>query len=754
MRFARRLRLSPHEVVDIAFAVLLTVAGLYSFRSAYGGIEFFVVGCAGVVIATVAVMAGLRTKVPTLVIVAALFALYVVLGGAIALRSQASAGFLPSLDTVTGALTGCVSGWKELLTTVPPVGQVGNLMVLPFFCGAFGAGLSLLAARRLTPIVVAAVPSTAVLALGILCGIDRPVSVLLHGGGFAVLLLIWFALRHRRSRAVIQVAASDRRRRTLGGVGLVAAAAAVGLVLGPNLPLVQANERVILRDTLEPPFDPFDYPSPLAGYRQFVKPLKDVPLFTVEGLPEGVPIRLATMDDFDGVVWRVTGGARAKPGASGYFERVGTNVEPEFAGQRATIRITIDTWTDVWLPTVGEVISLRFEGPRERELNESFRYNRATDTGAMQLRNLRPGDSYVMDVVLPTAGSAVQDGVLLGDRPNASNDLVPDSVTTWASPVVQKVTDTFARVDALRAELSVGYYSDGSESELDSLGGHSSGRLEDFVGGETLVGNAEQYAAAFGLMLRGIGIPSRVVMGFVPNDWVDGPIEVTGFETEAWVEVPVAGVGWVHFDATPDRKRKQPEEAPKPRPLPERNTQVPPPPPVLAEDPRSEPARESAGQQDADKPEAVAGPSGGLPMGLLIAGGIVGFPVMFVSAAACLIVWLKRRRRRSRQREGSGSERASNGFREVLDTARDLGRPVPPNCTRRELAGFVGAQRGAALAQSADSFVFAPEHVQDEALASYWEQVDETVDEMLGQVGRLDRVRARLSLASLRKGDQ
>ncbi len=68
-------------------------------------------------------------------------------------------------------------------------------------------------------------------------------------------------------------------------------------------------------------------------------------------------------------------------------------------------------------------------------------------------------------------------------------------------------------------------------------------------------GYCEQYAAAMGVMLRTLGIGSRVVMGFTPGstEEIDGELVtvVRSDNAHAWVEAWIDGYGWVRFDPTP-----------------------------------------------------------------------------------------------------------------------------------------------------------------------------------------------------------
>ncbi len=76
--------------------------------------------------------------------------------------------------------------------------------------------------------------------------------------------------------------------------------------------------------------------------------------------------------------------------------------------------------------------------------------------------------------------------------------------------------------------------------------------LVDFVE-RTRAGYCQHYAGAMALMLRFIGIPARVAVGFTAGTWKSGVWTVTDHQAHAWVEVWFAGHGWLAFDPTPGR---------------------------------------------------------------------------------------------------------------------------------------------------------------------------------------------------------
>ena len=70
----------------------------------------------------------------------------------------------------------------------------------------------------------------------------------------------------------------------------------------------------------------------------------------------------------------------------------------------------------------------------------------------------------------------------------------------------------------------------------------------------TKAGYCQHFAGAMAAMLRMVGVPARVAVGFTSGEkraedtWV-----VTDHEAHAWVEVWFAGHGWIPFDPTPGR---------------------------------------------------------------------------------------------------------------------------------------------------------------------------------------------------------
>ena len=65
-------------------------------------------------------------------------------------------------------------------------------------------------------------------------------------------------------------------------------------------------------------------------------------------------------------------------------------------------------------------------------------------------------------------------------------------------------------------------------------------------------GYCEQFATSMGVMARAIGIPTRVVLGFLPGQVVsDGTVLVKDTSSHSWIELWIPSQGWMRFDPTP-----------------------------------------------------------------------------------------------------------------------------------------------------------------------------------------------------------
>jgi transglutaminase-like putative cysteine protease len=750
MRY-RPVRSGAQAAVDAVCLLGVLAVVLAPLLAVYGGLTALPAIAGGLLLGGGIAAIGAARGWSALAVVATSVAAFALAGGALAAPSTTIAGVVPTLDTFETLARGVGSSWQQMLTLQPPVGASGGLLVAPYLLALAGSGVALGTALRVrsgAPAAAAAVVPVLVAGVVALLGTRYPsVPPVTTGLVLLLVLLPWAAWR----------AGTLRARRVLS-LTVVVAMGAVAAVAGAPA-VVGDTPRMVVRDEIVPPFDPRAYPSPLAAFREFVKREKDTTLFTVTGLPAGARIRLATMDRYDGVVWNVAGDGTAE--SSGEFRRVGDVIPTTTRGEPAHVDVDIEGLTGVWLPTVGDATSIDVQ---DSAAADGLRYNEAT--GAAVLTGaLRPGLRYSMDVVVPRVPTDAEIGrTPAQDVSQPPVTGVPDVVAVAAADVARDAGSSVQVARSLAQWLSEeGYFSHGAGDggTTQSLSGHGANRMITLLDGELMVGDGEQYAAAMALMVRAMGLPARVVLGFVPQAAAgdgaaaDGPVKVTGDDIEAWVEVPFPGHGWVPFVPTPPREQT-PEENEKPNPSDPQPQVVQPPPPA--------PPSVEAPDDDTEQPEAETPPDDDTETPLwrtiAIIGGSVAAPLLLLALPFLVIGAIKARRRRRRRRDRDTARRVAGGWDEVLDAAVDLRRPVVPHATRREsVPTVVGAPaagdrrvvgRVEQLARTADRAVFSARRPTAAEAAAYWADVDTAVRELRRGVRWRQRVRARLSLVSLR----
>jgi hypothetical protein len=104
-----------------------------------------------------------------------------------------------------------------------------------------------------------------------------------------------------------------------------------------------------------------------------------------------------------------------------------------------------------------------------------------------------------------------------------------------------------------RAKALQDFFGRNFKYDLNVDPGHGEDALERFLF-VTKRGYCEQYAGAYAVMARSIGLPARVAVGFTPGELQnDGKYHVRDEHAHAWPEVYLHGFGWVAFEPTPGR---------------------------------------------------------------------------------------------------------------------------------------------------------------------------------------------------------
>lgn len=125
-------------------------------------------------------------------------------------------------------------------------------------------------------------------------------------------------------------------------------------------------------------------------------------------------------------------------------------------------------------------------------------------------------------------------------------DLDP-RIPALAEDVTAGIPDVFGKVTALQNYLLENY---AYTTDLPDPGPEPP--LEAFLFTHRR-GHCEYFATALTILARSIGIPARMVNGFLGGRWVaqENYLAVRNADAHSWTEIPFGSYGWIIFDATP-----------------------------------------------------------------------------------------------------------------------------------------------------------------------------------------------------------
>jgi len=713
-----------------------------------------------VLLGTVIAGVGARFHWRSWVLIVTGFAAFLAIGVPLAVPDEAISGVLPSVQGLLDLVSGIALGWKQLLTITLPVGAYQALLVPALLLVLTVTIVSISVALRARWGELAVIPPIILFLVGIVFGPERigtPEWLALALLGVTLLTLVWRRWRRRREsiRRLAQSTpdAEGRPLATAGDTGLgvrgIVAGGVILLIAGgasiaASSAIPSATDRHVLRDAIAQPFDPRNYPSPLAGFRRYLRDDETGQVqFRITGLPDGARIRIATLDSYDGVVYAV--GSSAVDSASGTFVRIPSSVDQSSTnGTPLNLTVQVAGYTGVWLPTVGRFESIAFSGSDAAHLSDAFFYNNTSGTAAV-LGGLHAGDRYTLRAVLPEEPTSSQ---LAAATPGAATvppiGVIPDDLAqhldSYVSGKDAPGDRLVAMLDGLKKE---GYISHGLDpNQPASRSGHAADRITELFTDPRMIGDAEQYSVAAALMARQLGFPARVVFGFAPQGSAS-TLDVTGADVSAWIEVDTAQYGWVAIDPNPPERPIPAEQPQDPTKIARPQSVVPP--PADKVDPKQSQTTPDTTQNEPD----ALDPALVVLLQVLRVGGIVLLIVLILAAPFLLIIAAKLRRRGIRRRAGSALQRIRGGWDEFADAVVDHGYQPPPAATRSEVAGVVGTLPSRVLAAVADRAVFAPGEADPADADRVWDAVGELRASLDNGLNRRQRLLALVSLRSL-----
>src|SRR5215468_6144336 len=146
------------QLGDLVLLAALCLLALLVLRTTYGGTGYLISGGAGIATGLVLSYAGAALGASALVVALGTVAAYFIVGLAV-----------PGPRSVAGLAGLAGNGWKQLLTTLPPIGS-GLLLGIPFLLGLVAAALGGSLALRCKPAFAPLGAPAALLAATILLG--------------------------------------------------------------------------------------------------------------------------------------------------------------------------------------------------------------------------------------------------------------------------------------------------------------------------------------------------------------------------------------------------------------------------------------------------------------------------------------------------------------------------------------------------------------------------------------------------------
>jgi len=413
--------------------------------------------------------------------------------------------------------------------------------------------------------------------------------------------------------------------------------------------------------------------SPFTTLRGQLTQERPTALFEVRGLPQPAYLRALTLSAYvPDVGWQATrpGPGPNLPGTLG--------VVAGGAVQIATVDVRNVGFKDYWLPLYGQPISVS-------GLSGRWTYDERSGTAYTARPRAEDGWQQMADFSAPSAAQ-LRDA-RGGTGPVATyldTSGVDRRVVDLAAQVTGRAGTPFDKAIALQDYFTGP--SSGFRYSLQTAPGNGDDALVEFLtSGKT--GYCEQFAAAMAVMLRAVGVPSRVAVGFTGGTPDGDHRTISTSDAHAWVEAWFPGRGWLIFDPTP---------------LTDGRTIVP---PYVAEaqaeqaaaagapvgaDPaeerQQEPTPEATPTPEPTAPDVPvpAAPGAELPLWPFLLGGLV----VLLLGGALTPAFLRDRARKQRLAAAAagGPDAAAAGWAELLAESTDRGVPAKESDTVRAAA--------------------------------------------------------------------
>ncbi len=447
--------------------------------------------------------------------------------------SSGYGGFIPNTRAIREANTLLTGAFDQILHATVPAPATPELGFL------IAVTLGLIA--LVVDFFVAEVDAPALVALPMLCLYSVPASI-------AEQILPWwtFAIPAACYAALVVVAGHPGRRVGLrAGVGVaMAGTLAVVLAIGGSLLVADSVTSIGTAGRVQRTNAPNESSdiglSPFASLHGDLQRREAINLLQISNLPEPDYLRTTALE-----TWDPNQGFSLSDPAPGSLVTDGAeiNINPlanDPAAQTAQISVQVLNFADRFVPI--------YQGTRQVSgLGDGFMYN--ASLGAI----FRPTPATPRDYMMTVGHGAISPELLRTDTVTPGG-VFTENAGVPATAISEAQSITAAGPTAFdKARLLQEYFTDPANGFVYSLTvptGNTGSLLADFL--QNKQGYCEQYATAMAIMLRSIGIPARVAIGFTQGTKTgDGSFRITSHDAHAWVEVRFDNAGWVRFDPTP-----------------------------------------------------------------------------------------------------------------------------------------------------------------------------------------------------------
>ena len=473
-----------------------------------------------------------RLRLPGLVAVPLTAALMVWIIAAVHYRDSMSL-LIPTGDTLELFRQEIEAVRQQFRTEVAPVSFEGGWDVLAAIGISLAVALSDAFAFRALARAEALVPGGALFIFIAALGTDRSRVALATALVFAgVVSMVALRAHHAPQRgAVIGAQSSPIKRIGPAALGMAAVVALAASCIGPRLPGADASPVYEIRGSGGGRVT--NVISPLVDIRSRLTSRSNAEFFSVRA-DFASYWRLSALASFNGNEW-------------GLPERSLTSADGELSTARAGTdelrqEITIAALGDKFVPTAPD--------PVAASPQKGLRWNADSSTLLKTDGKLIVGSIFEIVSASPRFDLRTLQTATSNDAGDAIYLELPDDFPLSVRELAREVTAVSTTPYEAAITLQDWFRSQ-FEYSLEVQPGHSNSAIEEFLSDR--VGYCEQFAGTYAAMMRTLGVPARVAVGFTPGNFNGERYSVLGKNAHAWPELWFDGLGWVLFEPTPGR---------------------------------------------------------------------------------------------------------------------------------------------------------------------------------------------------------